>query len=174
MALFNRQNNRDIPPELRPYYDGPGQQTGGWGRWILRIIVAIVIIVLLALLVHWAWDKAHENTGTSQPTTSKSQPTKPKEQVQKPQPKKSSNGNQPATSNSSNQGQAQAPQTSKQPQPAQSNTEGTSASSGQATPSGLANTGPGDTLAVFVATVAGGTVLYQIGLRKRRSASSAE
>ncbi len=144
MKFFNRtkSNTTSIPEDLQPYYKG---ENSGVKRWIGPVIRGLILLAVLILVVWGAIRLVQAVTGNDddQSTMNTSQKT----------------GNEPSN-------KPDAPATTKTPTstptPAPSSTPTQSAVS--ETPQQLANSGPGETVALFICvTIVAGTAfhLYQ-------------
>ena len=175
MATSNRQKSSDIPADLQPYYnERPGNSLA---RWITRILAIIILIAAAVLFIRWVWHQTH--TSDNKPASSTSQSAT------------SGNGNGPSTqkapASSSNSGSTTSGGSSSGQQTAttsggqsgtsgntnsrsaySTNSTGSSSQSAKAT-GNLSNTGPGQTIGVFVASSLLFAVLYELRLRKERA-----
>jgi cytoskeletal protein RodZ len=186
MSAANRQNTT-IPADLQPYYDN--QQNGGrsWARWLTRILAVIILAVLIFFAVRWIWHQTHKDTD-KKPATSTSQSTKSKTSDSSAG-KSTSGTNSPSDLGGSDEGEGTgsgATGTSSTPStgssssnsnsPSSTSTSGSAANStgstGSATSTAgdsaaLANTGPGETLAIFVAASLFFAFVYELRLRQQ-------
>ena len=176
MALFNRQKSSDIPPELQPYYEAPATQTRGGIRWIFRVLIALVILVLLFFLVRWAWHEAHTSSNNTKTSTSqgrsssgRSSATNSGQTNKSSQPTQNSSTT-PAPSTSSTPATTPPSSTSSNPSTSPNTSTQSNSPSGTSPTNGkLTNTGPGNTVALFAATTLGGVLIYQWRLRQKQT-----
>jgi len=171
MTAANRQNS-NIPAHLQPYYDN--QQNGGrtWARWLTRILAAIILICLVFFSVRWLWNRTHDDSD-SKPKTTTSQ--KQGTDSNTSQPSNLGGGSEGAEDDGSPSGSSGTPDTSSGTTSNSSSTSGNSSTTGSAGSASntagqsttLTNTGPGDTVALFLAVTLAGVFLYQLNLRTK-------
>lgn len=150
MRLFNRQKPSDVPEQLQPYYDAPNTGPRAWVNWAIRLATVLIIIVLVVLFVRWVWHQTHTTTPvTKSPSTST--------QTQQT-PNSTGGAATPGGSSGSSSGNGATSSTS----------TSTGATSTVVQPGNLTNSGPGDTVALFVATSVAGAVLYELRLRHKQ------
>jgi hypothetical protein len=151
MSAAKSQKNPDIPADLQPYYDAPSRSRT-WARWAVRIVALIICILLAIMFVKWVWHQTHAGD-TNKPATGTSQNAG-----------KSATGQhstKPITLGGSSEGDNS---TSSNPDTGSGNTGAATQSVGQS--ADLTNTGPGETLAVFVAASLFFALIYELRLRK--------
>lgn len=136
MALFrrNKTDETGMPTEVRDYYKAEGRERTGLA-WLLALgtlLLTVVIVLGLFMGGRWAFRKLKDSDKPTSPVA-----------VQ--------NDNQDEQNKPAEPGQSEAPAT--QPAPAAQTPTTPPAASGSAgsTNRNLANTGPGDTAAVFAA-----------------------
>jgi len=156
MRLFNRQKSSDIPIELQPYYSPPVTATRGWVRWIVRSALILVIVLLLGLLVKWAWHESH--------TTNKKTPSSTSSQAKSPTPAHSNQTPSSSSSSSTSSSSAQSNPSASNTTPA---TTPTTTGQSSAANNPLPNTGPSGTLTIFIIATTVGVGVYQLRLRKQ-------
>lgn len=153
MSELKSQKNANIPADLQPYYDDPRPANRSWLRWLVRLVVLIIIVCLIAVFVRWVWHQTH--TEKAKPATSTAQKSGTSSPI-------TLGGNAEGNDTSSDQ---TASGTSSDVA-----TSGNSAAAatvvGQS--SELANTGPGQTIGIFVASSACFALLYQLRLRQQK------
>lgn len=176
MALLGKKSgkqssNTDVPPELKPYYDGSGAAAAR--RSALRVVLGLLILAILVTggLAAWRYTRNHKvDLAFNRPKSNSSQSSQaPKNSTQNQQ----SNG-KPKTNSGSSTNQGQLPSDTTAPSTSQSQTNqnnpapatAPSQSSSESGASGtggstLTNTGPGETMAIVaIAAAALGTLLY--------------
>ncbi|MBC7582115.1 hypothetical protein H7097_04610 [Aeromicrobium sp.] len=159
MSDAKSQRDGNIPADLQPYYDQPKGSTRAWARWLTRVLAAVIVVILLVIFVRWVWHQTH--------TDDKSKATTGSSNIEKDTKPKTANG-----SKTDNTATSTAPNT---PAPTSTTptTGGNSATAtqtvGQTAGTTLANTGPGQTVAIFITASAVFAVLYEIRLRKQVS-----
>lgn len=163
MWPFNRKKSDEtVPPEVQDYYNAEKRERMGLA-WILAFVtLAVTVLVVLGLFFggRWAYRKI----------TQKDKPIVTTVQAPQSPPSSSNSGNNSSSGSSGptrpsgNQGSTPppAPSGSATNAPA-SQTSPPQGSNVAATP----NTGPGDTLGVFVVATAVGIGLYQLRLRRQ-------
>lgn len=155
MKLFNRKNNTAaaIPEDLQPYYNN---QPSGAKRWIGPILRIVLLIAALALLIFGAIWLVRHFTGnddakkTSAQTSSQniSDPATDKKSDNKSGSAGKTDTNKAGDTNKGATGTNPAPAAQPNaPQPAPSTPAAPDPAAGSDT---LVNTGPGETLALFV------------------------
>ncbi len=156
MSVFKRNNSSDdpIPEDLKPYYEG---KSNSWKRWLGPVLRGLVLLAVLALLVWggiWGVSKIiHRNDDTSKSTasTASSSNDDSGSKSATPAPTSKSPTPTPATTPTT-----PTPPTTTSPTPTPAVTPPTAQAA--ANPDALANTGPGEVIAAFVATVVLATV----------------
>jgi len=153
MWPFNRRKKTDeanVPDEVREYYQSEHRERIGlaWLVAFLTLIFTIAIVVGVFFGGRWMYGKVtnKSSTDTAQKSGQSNQPT--------PSPTNQSVQNNPDSSPKKNQPPTPTP-SQPTPNPSQS-TPTTNQPSGQR----LTNTGPGDTLAIFVLVTALGTLAH--------------
>lgn len=160
MALFRRNktdNTTAVPQEVSSYYQAESRDRT-WMAWLLALVtLAVTAIIIMALFFggRWAYRKLRHKTGNTtsvviKPVTAPTTDSTPTSENTSP-----SNGN----------GNVNGPAN---PAP----TPNSATPTPIPTPTGktnLPNTGPGDTLAVFIFTFVLGTALHYSFLSKARS-----
>lgn len=150
MSAAKDTKNGNIPADLQPYFDAPRTTTRSWARWIIRILALVIIICLLIIFVKWTWHQTHKSSGKkSQPDTSQQSSTQ------------SSGSNSPINLGGSSEGDTSSSQSNTQ------STDQNTATQNSNVNSNLTNTGPGQTIAVFVAATVFFALAYQLRLRKQ-------
>jgi cobalamin biosynthesis Mg chelatase CobN len=179
MSPTNRQKNSPIPADLQPYYDEQAA-THPVATWLTRVLAIVITAVLIVLFVRWVWHQTHTTdkskpTGTSQQATSgASKSTSPKStpgsgNSSNAQPGSSSSTQASGTgSGSASSGTSQSANSSSTPATGSSPSTTSSASTPTAS-SDLNNTGPGQTIGIFVAASLFFALLYELRLRKQRA-----
>ena len=176
MWPFNRRKKSDeasVPPEVQQYYESEHRERVGlaWLIAFLSLIVTVIVIVGLFFGGRWAYRKiAHKDNpvGTTQVATP-NQSTSPL-----PNPTTAQKPASPKTGGSSSK-----PKSTSVSKPAQTSTskqktsvaKSTSSNKIVANNSKIVNTGPGDTLAIFVVTVLAGYMTHAIYSRRKLSKS---
>ena len=163
MNAINRQSNNDIPADLQPYYDEKPSGPRKWVRIITRVLAALILIFLIFLLVRWAWNQTQKEDA-AKPATSASQKA---QDAAGSSISTDSAKDVDGTTDSNNDVSTPATTgtTSTTASPSTGTTSSTSTTAGQS--AALANTGPGQTLAVFVASSLCFALLYELRLRKQ-------
>jgi hypothetical protein len=153
---FNRRNNKidQVPAEVREYYQAEQRERVGVA-WLLAL-GTLVVTILLALGLffggRWIWRSAFEND--KQPTNVATQTSKDKKTDTDQAP-----AGTPAPST--------APSRNTTPSSRQPNSGSrTPTSTPRTGDNNLPNTGPGDTLAVFVGATLIGYLLHRLYVRK--------
>lgn len=160
MWPFKREkSDKTVPPEVQEYYNAEKRERMGLA-WILAFVtLAVTVLVVLGLFVggRWAYRKI----------TQKDKPTVTT--VQEPQsPPSSSNSGNNSSGGSGAPAQPSGNQGSTlQPTPSGSGTNAPPAPPQGSNVASTPNTGPGDTLGVFVVATAVGIGLYQLRLRRQ-------
>lgn len=152
MSAAKSQKNPDIPADLQQYYNAPSKR-GVWARWAVRIVALIILICLAIMFVKWVWHQTH--TGDNKkPATSSTQTEDRNSSSRSTEPitlgGDTPNGDEPSSSST--------------PAPTGGNTGAAAQSVGQSTK--LTNTGPGQTIGIFIAVSLFSALLYEIRLRK--------
>ncbi|HVS58425.1 MAG TPA: hypothetical protein VHD60_01650 [Candidatus Saccharimonadales bacterium] len=160
MKLFGRQNKTvEVPPELQPYYEGSASTAQPalwrWGRWVIVVLLVIGIGLAVYFLGPWNSTDTSKNKPSSPPAASSSGGVNGNSAV--PPPSGSQSGNSTSTPSTNNDNKSTQPVGSAAGQKAPQN------GSNQQ----LANTGPGDTVAVFAGAIVVGVVVYELYLRRR-------
>jgi cytoskeletal protein RodZ len=168
VAVFNNSNS-ELPESQIEYRD-----TGGARRWVALLIYLVLALVVATLVVfagRWVYHRVSNNSGPT-PTTiapqKTSQPTKTS-----PSP-----SNKSATPNSANSG-------TPSPTPPSGSSSGNPGSSSSGTnktpsntakpapqPSSLPNNGPGQAIALFVATTFVAATLHFMAALRRAAKST--
>lgn len=143
MALFNRNktNQAGMAPEVSDYYQAEGRDRA-WVAWLLAITTLLVTIFVVFGVFYggrWAFRKIKDNDKLA-PIAVQTDKDKSSDQASTDSAPTTSEPTTTATGSSSN-----APAT---------NNNSTATDSATATKSDLPDTGPGDTLAIFVAVSA--------------------
>lgn len=171
-----KPTNAKAPKEVQQYYASEHRERVGLAWIIAFISLIITVAVVLGLFFggHWAYRQIankNDNPTPAKPQTTASQPKPSTESTSsssssaKPQ----SSSQQPST----NQPQTSSTSTGVPSQPAASTPAQTSApnktptATTQAPSKNITNTGPGETVAVFVGISLLGTVAYQAYLRRK-------
>ena len=160
MNLPFRKRSGTQPNPIIPEMNGPVQQntpksTPYWGRIALLIVAVLAVLVGLAAGGTWLYNKtAHQPAAT---VASTKQPTQPSQPATSSKPKASS-------SQTANTGAASSSNSSASASPTPQSTANPQTGPGTAH---LSNTGPGDTVALFVGATIVSAVGYNIFLRKR-------
>jgi hypothetical protein len=171
MKLFNRQKDDQPQVEVEKLLESDNSQRRvDWRRTLPRLAAALLIVAAIVFLILWSFgafesDKKDKGDISKSSGSSKSKNNRGQDQKQSgdsSSDNSSSAGQTPAGSAAGSAGatagsSAQAPATS----------SGSSASSTDS--SSLANTGPGETIALFAVATATGVIIYQISLRKQKS-----
>lgn len=176
MVLFgrNKSDNNEVPEDLQQYYS-----TGGSGvmKWVIRGIAGVVV---LALLIWGGVALAHKLSHKTTPTTAQSnssQQTKAQQQAQadekkaqqETQQQQTANGSSSSSSNSNNGSSNSSSNSSSSTQTPQSPSASTQTQPQTATnDSNLPNTGPGQTIGIFVGVSALAAVAHAIVTRYKR------
>lgn len=151
MSAAKSSKSNNIPADLQPYYDQPRSTT--WARWVTRILALVIVICLAVMFVRWAWHQTHTaDNGKSDTSTSQKADSGSKS------PASSSNGQ--INLGGSSEGDTEPNQST-----TNTNTQPTNGQSSNS--SNLTNTGPGQTLTVFIAATICFALLYELRLRKR-------
>jgi cytoskeletal protein RodZ len=172
MKLFNRQKDDtptiSVTPPPPPQVSNVPLDEGSridWHRAAPRIAGLAICIVLIVLGILWiagAFDSNSKEPSKQKSDTAQSDNKSKSDDTNKQkssgnESNSASNGSSSnSTSNSNNSGAASTPAPS-----------AATPSTTPATNDQLANTGPGETLAVIVVATAAGTLLYQFVLRRR-------
>ncbi len=162
MALFNRNktDQAGMTPEVKDYYKAEGRQRT-WVAWLLAVgtlLVTIFIVLGLFYGGRWTFRKLKGNDDKPAPVAvqtddSKSEESKSKDQASTDSAPSASE--QSSTSNNSSSSTSSASGTTSAPVNTASKSGGD-----------LPNTGPGDTLAVFVAVSIFGYIAHRRFLAK--------
>ncbi len=156
MWPFNRRKKPeegDIPPELQHYYESEHRERVGlaWLIAFLSLVLTITVILGLFFGGRWAYRKIANNNNTGQsvkvanpylPASPKSEPTKPNTPVKSEQKPVASTNSKKTT-----------------PKIVVSN---------QRSNSKLTNTGPGNTLLIFIGFSVIGTLLHELYTKNKR------
>jgi predicted PurR-regulated permease PerM len=152
MSPTKNKNNSGIPADLQAYYDEPRTTTRAWARWIIRVLAVVILVCLAIMLVKWTWHQTHTDTD-KKPKTSTSQKAG-----------SDANSSSPITLGGSSDGQTSSDSSTS----AEGNVGSAASTTGSAastSTSSLTNTGPGSTVAIFVAASLGFAALYELRLR---------
>lgn len=156
MSATKSQRNSSIPADLQPFYDQPRSTTRAWARWVARLAILIIIATLAFMFVRWVWHQTHADnhkpaTTTSQKATSGQHST----------PITLGGSSESNTSSSEDTSDTSSTAT----------TGGNSAAAAQATgqSSTLTNTGPGQTVGIFVASSLLFALLYELRLHTKQT-----
>ena len=173
MRIFGRKANSssatptapDVPPELRPYYDGQTRRARALHR-LRQLSPLIIAVVLGAVIIGGAfWLRAHHMTPNNQTAENNAQispgPTQSDQQQNKNNAQNNAAGSNstPAVPNTLNNGTSAAPQN----QPPATSASPTTSQQTAAIP----NTGPGAS-AVLIALGAGATAMLASYARQLR------
>lgn len=157
MKLFNRNNPVDVPTEIKEYYQSEHRERVGVA-WLLAVVTLIVTVgIILGLFFggRYVYRKLAQHT-----TPAKVSQSVGKNIQSKPQK---------VTSPTPSSGSASASNPSATPTPASSGGQVSSSAATTSEPTSdatrLANTGPTDTLALFMIATVLGIGLYQLRLR---------
>ncbi len=153
MALFRRNKSDDsasVPEEVTSYYQAE-KRDRAWMAWLLALLsLAVTALVVMGLFFggRWVYRKLRPSSDSGSPVAT----TQPSES---PAPKKDDTANKPAASNPTtgtapSNGNVNAP-TTPTPAPAATTPAPTTTTPPQNNQNGLPNTGPGDTIAIFLA-----------------------
>jgi cytoskeletal protein RodZ len=179
MALLRRNASENtIPEDLKPYYEG---RNSAWRRWVGPVLRGLLLLVLIALIVWggiWGIGKlVHRGSSNDGSTASNSSQTDNSNNkndnsqssgaaANEDKKKSDDNNSEDNKSDDKQASPAPAPEPAPTPAPAASNDTG---EAGPSAPSPaadeneddqLANTGPGEVLAAFFATVVMATLAY--------------
>lgn len=164
MSAAKSQKNSSIPADLQPYYNDTRSPARAWIQWIIRLVVLVILVCLVVMFVRWVWHQTH--TVKHKPATSSSQRAPADQHSSGPitlgGSSESSTSSSSDTSNASNNSS-----TTTNPTTNGGNSASAVQSVGQSTK--LANSGPGQTLGIFLASSLLFTVLYQLRLRVKTS-----
>lgn len=161
MALFNRKksNNKAVPPEVKQYYASEHRERVGlaWLIAFLSLIVTVAVVAGLFFGGRWAYRKVANKDTNNKPTTGAGVDNVPDSQSN-PDAASKPNDLQPTAKPPTDGGEV-AVDDNKKPESDSSSSESSSGdnSSDESTkatepaPTALSDTGPGSTLAVFVA-----------------------
>lgn len=155
------QTNPIIPEMNGPVQPSSGRQI----NWLRVVVAAVVGLVILGALVWGGVWLSNRNSNPPKTVSTSSGSARPNSSKQSPNSSKSNSSSQQSTpssnSGSSTGSSSAAPQTAGGQQQTQAQS--------QTANGNLANSGPGDTLAIFAGAVVAGTALYQIILRRQSS-----
>ena len=175
MALFRRKaktTDTDVPAEVQEYYQSERRERVGVA-WLLAfgtLVLTIALAIGIFFGGRWVWrkiDNNNKNTATTEQTGQEQNQPSGGETAP-------GAGSQPSTTPSQDQGG-----TSTQPQSTPSQTPSANQPSASApatttvpsTSSNLANTGPGDTVAIFLGVTILGVLGYQAVIRHKLAKS---
>ena len=157
MRLFRRNRNPSAPADPLAVPPSGGSRID-WRRALPRVLAVLVITAVIVLGIFWAAGAFNNNHG--------SHDRKPVAGRQNPKPQIAQKG----TSGAGKSSPAATPSTQPSPTtPAQTPGNQPAGSAAQSpVPSGnLTNTGPGETVGLFVAVTITGAAAYQVRLRRR-------
>ena len=159
----------NIPPELENYYQKEKRERTGLA-WLLAagtLIVTVLVVMGLFYGGRYLYRKTTNNT--KQPAKVATTPKKPATPATPAQPAKPNQSSSSSPNNATSSSQTGTSST-------RTNTPSASSSSASATPQSthLANTGPGDTLAIFAVTAVAGYLLHRRYLARRSTNSDVE
>lgn len=185
MAIFRRRNNQPtVPEEIQEYYQTSQKQNPGMA-WLLAIgtlIVTIVLALMIFFAGRWVWRQVFGNdSGTTDQTAQvdqrDSEENQSDDQDSENQPEDEADDNRDESENSGsqnnqdddNQGPARTDD-QEQPTTLPSGEEGTvnAPINGDGGRDSTPETGPGDTLAIFVGASALGYLLHRKYLLDRK------
>lgn len=156
MKWFWRQNKSvEVPPELQPYYEQPGGSSSVWRR-VLLVLAAVVVLAGIGVAVYFLgpWGSSTSQKPSGQQTATNHSKTTV--------PKPPSNGGSSSPSENSN-GLSKPTPPSTLPSDQNTPHAQSQGKNGQK----IVNTGPGDTIAVFVGTALVSTLGYHLLQRRR-------
>ncbi len=179
---FNRSNNdkmpngKPVPKEVQQYYASERRERVGLAWLIAFVSLIITTAVILGLFVggRWVYHKVHTKS-----TTTAVKSNSPANKNTKPQTNNRTTTKPNSSANSSNQSQSTAkpnnnPSSTTTPS---ASTPSTTAPSTTASPAAqnqptastqkITNTGPGQTIGVFLSASLLGAVVYQLYLRRK-------
>jgi cytoskeletal protein RodZ len=177
---FNRNktaaDQKKVPREVEEYYQSERRDRVGvaWLLAALTLVVTVIIVLGLFLGGRWVYRKVANKDDNN--TTQTTQTNQQAEQSPATTPQESSNSsstNQPGNSNSSTNPSSNSSTTEDSNTqgtvnaPTQSNNPSSVSTQPTQTSSNLANTGPGETIAVFVLVSVAGYLGYSTYLRRR-------
>ncbi|MEO8863344.1 MAG: hypothetical protein ABI354_03415 [Candidatus Saccharimonadales bacterium] len=181
MALFKRSKGvvPDMPPELTQYYKDEKRERVGvaWLLAIVTMLITLAIIVGLFVGGRWIYRKARSGNNPVPATTQKA---KDKNAVSKPTDDKDKSSEVTSTDTPENPDKdkktsdtsASTPQPESSTPSSESKDQATTNQNNQAAAQSqsdkLANTGPGDTVALFLAVVAIGYTTHQFLLPNKK------
>lgn len=164
---FHRRNSQttdsSIPPEVQEYYKAEHRERM-WLAWLvafLTLIVTIAVVLGLFFGGRWVYRKTtHQNNKhtTSKKAGTSKQPSSQSKEGAKPNQSTPSKTNTPS----------QTPGTNITPP---TSTPNSASQSATGTTGPLTNTGPGDTVAIFIAVTLSATVGHYLVTRRTMSSS---
>lgn len=162
--LFKRRDKSNLPPEVEKFYQSEKRERVGLA-WLIAFVTLVLTVALIVGLFfggRWAYRKvAGPNPQPAKPV----QPAGPNKPVGIPGPSDKSTGKtlQPAApAPSQSVAESSLSATNQSQSSSQTHVRRTSSSS-------LSNTGPGDTVALFVAVSLLGTLAHSLYLRRKTS-----
>jgi cytoskeletal protein RodZ len=192
MAIFGRKQASvdSVPEEVREYYQTEKRERAGVA-WLLALGTLVVTLLLAAGLYfggRWAYRSlTHKNnvatnqnnkgsqgtssgssnnngkTGTSSASTSTPSSGSAGQNTGTASQQPAAGSSAPSGSSTANSGSSAPAGSSTTPAPAANS----GATSGATTPTKLTNTGPGNTIAVFVLATVAGTAMYRLVILRR-------
>lgn len=157
MALFNRKPKSDsvgMPPELQDYYQAENREKS-WMAWLLGF-VTLVVTILLALALffggRWVYRQIRGNDSpTLETTQTQEEASQANEDTDNTAEDEEDTEQQGSTDSTATQDSGSTPTSS---ETGTSSTSTPSSSVASSATNDLPNTGPADTLAIFVAVSA--------------------
>jgi cytoskeletal protein RodZ len=168
MALFRKKQSQTEIPELQEYYATQGTESTGkaWFVAIASLIVTIAVLVGFFAAGRWIY-RTVTNKDDSKPSTTTSQANDTSKDTTTNGAGSTATGTvtAPATSNGIS-GSINGSTTAKPAQGVSPTQSGTTNSSAAAAVTSVPNTGPGDTIALFIALFAVSFVAHRSFLKK--------
>jgi len=180
MAIFNRNqkkpNNKTAPKEVQKYYaSGQRERVGlAWVIAFLSLIATTAVVLGLFFGGRWLWNKITEDDQPTTTTTNQPQSTEngtqPSEQGTAPNQSQQGNNQSGQPSGGTGAPNNNAPGPSQTTTPSQPSTGAPNQSTQNQNQSGkISNTGPRETIAVFVVASVLGTVGHNVYLRRKNA-----
>lgn len=167
--FWKHKQDPSIPPELQPYYNEQEPTGSKRRRELTTALAGLAGLIVIGLLIWGGFALFGGGSTTKQPTTKAPKTHQPATSNGRPSEKNSGKNNQTANNGKNNQSQSSA-KTGQQPSQLPGDQSANSQASATA-PSGkgssLSNTGPGDTIALFVGVTTLGALTYRLYLRRK-------
>ncbi len=161
MAFWNRNKsveNSELPEEVREYYASTRKSRAS-SAWLLGFATLLLTLALAAALYFagkFVYDEFFANDTVEAPTTSETTTEQP-----------ASNPNSSTTDNDNNQAPATLPGNDEAEERSPTSSQGTSSTNTGLTLTETPETGPGDTVAIFIGTTIIAALGYELYYKRK-------